>query len=80
MRTAHSAPTSRPGVSEAATRMTREQSKANTRERLLAAIALDKKVQGKKVRWVLLEAVGRTVIRDDVPPEVVEAALDEVLR
>jgi 3-dehydroquinate synthase len=50
------------------------------RERLLAAVALDKKVQGKKVRWVLLENVGRTVIRDDVPPEVVEAALDEVLR
>jgi len=37
-------------------------------------------VQGKKVRWVLLEDVGRTVIRDDVPPEIVEAALDEVLR
>jgi shikimate kinase/3-dehydroquinate synthase len=50
------------------------------RELLLAAVALDKKVVRKKVRWVLLEEVGRTVIRDDVPPEVVEAALDEVLR
>jgi shikimate kinase / 3-dehydroquinate synthase len=50
------------------------------RERLLAAVALDKKVQGKKVRWILLEDVGRTVIRDDVPPEIIEAALDEVLR
>ncbi len=50
------------------------------RGRLLAAVALDKKVQGKKVRWVLLEDVGRTVIRDDVPAEIVEAALDEVLR
>jgi 3-dehydroquinate synthase len=50
------------------------------RERLLAAVALDKKVVRKKVRWVLLEDIGRTVIRDDVPPEVVEAALDEVLR
>jgi shikimate kinase / 3-dehydroquinate synthase len=49
------------------------------RARLLAAIALDKKVQGKKVRWILLEDVGRTVIRDNVPPEVVEAALDDVL-
>jgi 3-dehydroquinate synthase len=49
------------------------------RERLLAAVALDKKVQGKKVRWILLEGVGRTVIRDDVPPEVIESALDEVL-
>ena len=45
----------------------------------MAAIALDKKVQGKKVRWVLLEGIGRPVLRDDVPPEVVEAALDEVL-
>ena len=50
------------------------------RGRLLAAVALDKKVQGKKVRWVLLEDVGRTVIRDDVPPEIVDAALDDVLR
>jgi len=50
------------------------------RERLLAAVALDKKVQGKKVRWILLEDVGRTVIRDDVPPEIVDAALDDVLR
>lgn len=49
------------------------------RERLLAAVALDKKVQGKKVRWVLLEDVGRTVIRDNVPPEVVDAALGDVL-
>jgi 3-dehydroquinate synthase len=50
------------------------------RERLMAAVALDKKVQGKKVRWVLLEGIGRPVLRDDVPPEVVEAALNEVLR
>jgi 3-dehydroquinate synthetase len=47
---------------------------------LLAAVALDKKVQGKKVRWVLLEGVGRPVLREDVPPEVVKAALDDVLR
>jgi 3-dehydroquinate synthase len=50
------------------------------RQRLLAAVALDKKVVGKKVRWVLLEGVGRTDIRDDVSAEIVEAALDEVLR
>ncbi|MEO7334363.1 MAG: 3-dehydroquinate synthase [Gemmatimonadales bacterium] len=49
------------------------------RDILLAAVALDKKVQGKKVRWVLLEAIGRPVLRDDVPAEIVEAALDEVL-
>ena len=49
------------------------------RDRLLVAVALDKKVQGKKMRWVLLEDIGRTVIRDDVPPEIVDAALDDVL-
>jgi 3-dehydroquinate synthase len=49
------------------------------RDRILAAMALDKKVQGKTIRWVLLEAIGRPVLRDDVPPEVMDAALDEVL-
>jgi len=50
------------------------------RAALLAAVALDKKVQGKRVRWVLLEGIGRPVLRDDVPDEVVQAALDAVLR
>ncbi|HEY8491549.1 MAG TPA: 3-dehydroquinate synthase [Dehalococcoidia bacterium] len=39
-------------------------------ERVLAAMALDKKVSGKAIRWVLLEEAGRPVIRDDVPPEL----------
>jgi len=46
---------------------------------LLSAMALDKKVRAGAIRWVLLEDVGRTVIRDDVPRRVVEEALDEVL-
>ncbi len=50
------------------------------RERLLTAVSLDKKVHGKKVRCVLLEGIGRPLLRDDVPPKVIEAALDEVLR
>lgn len=50
------------------------------RERLMAAVALDKKVQGKKVRWVLLEGIGQPVLRDDVPASMIEAALDDVLR
>ncbi len=49
------------------------------RARLLDAVALDKKVQGKKVRWVLLEGIGRPVLRDDVPEDVVASALDSVL-
>jgi len=50
------------------------------REKIMVAIALDKKVQANKVRWVLLEGIGSAVVRNDVPPAVVEAALDTVLR
>jgi 3-dehydroquinate synthetase len=42
-------------------------------------MALDKKVSGKSIRWVLLEGIGRPVLRDDVPKKVVEAVLGEVL-
>ncbi len=38
---------------------------------VMAAMLLDKKVASKKVRWVLLEDVGRPVVRDDVPEGVV---------
>jgi len=44
-------------------------------ERVLAATELDKKVRGQAVRWVLLEGFGRTVVRDDVPEDVVREAL-----
>ncbi len=53
--------------------------KGLNRDDLLSAMALDKKVRAGAIRWVLLENVGRTVLRDDVPEEVVEQALDEVL-
>lgn len=46
---------------------------------LLAAAALDKKVRDRAIRWVLLEDIGRTVLRDDVPQAVVGQALDEVI-
>jgi shikimate kinase/3-dehydroquinate synthase len=46
--------------------------------KVLAAMALDKKVKGGAVRWVLLEDVGRTVIRRDVPPALVEEVVAEV--
>ncbi len=48
------------------------------RQRVMAAMALDKKVQGKAMHWVLLEGIGRPAIRDDVPPDVVQAGLDAV--
>jgi shikimate kinase/3-dehydroquinate synthase len=43
--------------------------------RALEALALDKKVSRKAVRWVLLEDVGRPVIRDDVPASLVRHAV-----
>ena len=45
------------------------------REKVKEAILLDKKVQRQAVRWVLLEGIGRPVIRDDVPATVVENAI-----
>jgi len=47
---------------------------------IAAAMALDKKVQARAIRWVLLEDVGRTVLRSDVSPAVVESAFADVLR
>ena len=49
------------------------------RAAVTSAIALDKKVRAGAVRWVLLEGIGRAVVRDDVPQSVVDEALDEVL-
>ena len=49
-------------------------------ENVLQAVELDKKVRGRKVRWVLLSGIGQVEIRDDVPYEVVEGAIRELLR
>ncbi|HWO72691.1 MAG TPA: 3-dehydroquinate synthase family protein, partial [Dehalococcoidia bacterium] len=48
------------------------------RERVRAALALDKKIVAGGQRWVLLEDIGRAVVRSDVPASVVEAVLDEL--
>jgi shikimate kinase/3-dehydroquinate synthase len=47
--------------------------------KVLAAIALDKKIKGGDIRWVLLEGIGRPVIRQDVPPALVEEVVSELL-
>jgi 3-dehydroquinate synthase len=44
----------------------------------LAAMALDKKAEGGALRWVLLEDIGRTVIRRDVPASLVEQVVAEL--
>ena len=47
-------------------------------DRVQAAMALDKKASGASIRWVLLEGVGRAVLRNDVPQEVVSQVLREL--
>ncbi|MCH8281256.1 MAG: 3-dehydroquinate synthase [Chloroflexi bacterium] len=44
-------------------------------EGVLRAMALDKKVEGGGNRWVLLEGVGKAVVRRDVPKELVEETI-----
>jgi 3-dehydroquinate synthetase len=39
---------------------------------------LDKKVKGKSIRWVLLQDIGKAVIRSDVPRKEVAAVLREL--
>jgi 3-dehydroquinate synthase len=46
--------------------------------RVLAAVSLDKKVERRAVRWVVLEAVGSPRVRSDVPAELVAAAVQEL--
>jgi 3-dehydroquinate synthase len=48
-------------------------------DRIRSALKMDKKIISATQRWVLLENVGKPVVRGDVPPEVVEAVLDELL-
>jgi 3-dehydroquinate synthase len=44
-------------------------------ERLFQATELDKKVRGKRVRWVLLAGIGQPVVRDDVHRDVAMGAI-----
>ena len=45
---------------------------------ILPTVRSDKKAQGGKVRYVLLEAIARPVVRDDVPEEAVTAAYESL--
>jgi len=44
------------------------------------AMELDKKVKGKAIHWVLLEDMGKAVVRSDVPQDEVMAVLGELSR
>ncbi len=45
---------------------------------LLSAMELDKKVQERAVRWALLNGVGKTILRSDVPQRLVLQVLAEL--
>lgn len=47
---------------------------------VLAAMRLDKKIERGQFRFALLEGAGRAVIRGDVPPELVERVVRELVR
>ena len=46
---------------------------------VLQAMKLDKKVEHGRQRFVLLQAPGRAIVRDDVPPELVEETVRALL-
>ena len=48
-------------------------------EDILQAMSFDKKTVGGSNRWVLLEEVGKAVVRSDVPPELVEATVRDLV-
>ena len=48
-------------------------------EPVLGAMSLDKKTQGGSNRWVLLEEVGNAVVRNDVPRDLVEATVRDLV-
>ena len=46
---------------------------------ILNGMSLDKKVQSGSNRWVMLEEVGRSVVRTDVPEELVEKTVRDLV-
>lgn len=52
---------------------------AITTDRIMETIGSDKKRRGGKVRFVLIEDIGRTVIRDDIAPTIVREVYESLL-
>jgi len=42
------------------------------------AMLLDKKVRGRAINWVLLDGIGKAVVRSDVPQDVVQEVLSSL--
>jgi 3-dehydroquinate synthase len=49
------------------------------RNKVLQAMALDKKVRERAIKWVLLDGIGQTTFRNDVSREDVVGVLEEIL-
>ncbi|MSQ12461.1 MAG: 3-dehydroquinate synthase [Dehalococcoidia bacterium] len=47
-------------------------------EAVLSATQVDKKTAEGKLHWVLLEGIGRAVVREDVPPDLVRQVVREL--
>jgi 3-dehydroquinate synthase len=48
-------------------------------QKIVDAMLFDKKVSAGKVRFVLLDGIGKAVIRSDVPAEIVRAAVESLM-
>ncbi len=47
---------------------------------ILNAMSLDKKVKEKAIQWVLLEGIGKTTFRDDVPQKEVQSVIKKLIK
>jgi len=47
---------------------------------VLRAMELDKKVEGREIRWVLLDDIGKVTVKKDVPREVVSTVIESLLK
>jgi 3-dehydroquinate synthase len=45
---------------------------------IVEAMKFDKKVKAGKIRFVLLDGIGKAIVRDDVPPELVKSAVESL--
>jgi 3-dehydroquinate synthase len=45
-------------------------------DRYLELMSIDKKAAGGRIRFILLEAIGRAILRDDIPSELVRSVID----